>query len=42
MATNGHDPILDTPLHDLHQRIPYFVGSKNMVLKAMEFIEKLG
>lgn len=40
LATDGKNHILDLDLHELHQRVPYFVGSKNMVLKAMEFLEK--
>mgnify|MGYP001423300369 CR=1 FL=1 len=35
-ATNGSMRILDVQPERLHQRTPFFVGSKNMVKKAME------
>ncbi len=37
MATNGKSAILDIQPTKLHQRVPFFVGSTNMVKKAMEF-----
>jgi fructose-1,6-bisphosphatase I len=37
MATNGKTAILDIQPTKLHQRVPFFVGSTNMVKKAMEF-----
>lgn len=40
LATDGEKRILDLKPTSLHQRVPFFVGSKNMVLKAMEFIKK--
>ena len=35
VATNGHVPILDIQPQGLHQRTPFYVGSKMMVAKAM-------
>jgi fructose-1,6-bisphosphatase I len=40
MATNGHTNILDIVPSELHQRVPIFIGSKNMVKKAMEFVKQ--
>lgn len=41
LATTGDGTrILDIEPTELHQRVPYFVGSKNMVLKAEEFIQQ--
>jgi fructose-1,6-bisphosphatase I len=37
-ATNGHDRILDIPPESLHQRSPFYAGSKNMVRKIEEFL----
>jgi fructose-1,6-bisphosphatase I len=34
MATDGKNRILDIVPDSLHQRVPFFVGSKNMVLEA--------
>ncbi|MCK5781400.1 MAG: class 1 fructose-bisphosphatase [Flavobacteriales bacterium] len=39
MASDGYQRILDIKPEELHQRVPFFVGSKNMVMKAMEFME---
>lgn len=39
-ASDGYKPILDVVPTELHQRIPFFCGSENMVAKAEEFIEK--
>ncbi len=36
-ATDGKNRILDIELKDLHQRTPFYVGSKNMVEKAESF-----
>lgn len=36
-ATDGKNRILEVKPKDLHQRIPFFVGSKNMVTKAESF-----
>jgi fructose-1,6-bisphosphatase I len=38
-ATNGHMRILELKPKDLHQRTPFYVGSKNMVEKAVSFIK---
>jgi len=40
MATDGTKRILDIKPTELHQRVPFFVGSKTMVEKAVEFMEK--
>lgn len=37
MATNGKERILEVQPKRLHQRAPFFVGSKNMVVKAGSF-----
>ncbi|XZF13712.1 class 1 fructose-bisphosphatase [Chitinophagaceae bacterium MMS25-I14] len=39
MATDGHKRILDVEPTELHQRSPIFIGSKNLVEKAMSFIQ---
>lgn len=39
-ASNGFDPILDIQPEELHQRVPFFCGSKNMVAKAEEFMQR--
>ncbi|MDH2997290.1 fructose-bisphosphatase [Pasteurellaceae bacterium LFhippo2] len=38
MATDGANPILDIKPTELHQRIPFYVGSTAMVKKAGEFM----
>ncbi|MCM5664256.1 class 1 fructose-bisphosphatase [Galbibacter mesophilus] len=38
-ASDGCKPILDIEPTSLHQRAPFFCGSKNMVEKAEEFME---
>ena len=38
-ATDGRNPILDIVPTELHQRVPFFVGSTAMVEKAKELIE---
>ena len=38
LATDGHRRILDIQPGELHQRTPFFVGSKNMVEKVHQFI----
>ncbi|HHP7240471.1 MAG TPA: class 1 fructose-bisphosphatase [Cyclobacteriaceae bacterium] len=38
MAMNGKQRILDTIPSDLHQRSPLFIGSRDMVEKAISFI----
>lgn len=37
-ASDGHQRILDIEPFELHQRVPFFCGSKNMVEKAEEFM----
>lgn len=39
MATNGEIRIMDIDPTELHQRVPFFCGSKNMVAKAHEFMQ---
>ncbi len=39
-ASDGHQRILDIEPTELHQRVPFFCGSRNMVEKAEEFMEK--
>lgn len=38
-ASDGFGPILDVQPEELHQRVPFFCGSKNMVEKAEEFMQ---
>ena len=38
-ASDGYTRILDITPTELHQRVPFFCGSKNMVLKAEEFMQ---
>jgi fructose-1,6-bisphosphatase I len=37
-ASNGAGDILDIVPTELHQRVPIYIGSKNMVNKALEFV----
>jgi fructose-1,6-bisphosphatase I len=39
-ATTGYNRIMDIEPTELHQRVPIFVGSENMVRKAEEFMAK--
>lgn len=39
-ASDGFDRIMEIQPTELHQRVPFFTGSKNMVEKAEEFMEK--
>lgn len=39
-ASDGHTRIMDLKPTELHQRVPFFCGSKNMVAKLEEFIQK--
>lgn len=39
LATDGVRRILDIEPTELHQRVPFFVGSKNMVATAMQFMQ---
>lgn len=38
MATTGKERVLDVKPTELHQRVPIFIGSKNMVAKALTFV----
>lgn len=40
LATDGKNNILDLVPAHLHERVPLFIGSKNEVLKLMEFIKE--
>ena len=40
IASDGVNRILDIKPTELHQRVPFFCGSKNMVRKVEEFIER--
>lgn len=40
LATDGKRRVLDIKPSELHERIPFFVGSKNMVEKAMEMLKE--
>ena len=40
-ATNGTENILDINPTELHQRVPIFIGSRNMVNKVMEFAAQI-
>jgi len=39
-ASDGHIRIMDIDPSELHQRVPFFVGSRKMVEKAEEFMAK--
>ncbi|ENM5834468.1 class 1 fructose-bisphosphatase [Vibrio cholerae] len=39
LASDGARRIMDIKPTELHQRVPFFVGSKNMVHKVQEFLE---
>ncbi len=39
LASDGVNRIMDIEPTELHQRVPFFVGSKNMVNKVEEFLE---
>jgi fructose-1,6-bisphosphatase I len=39
-ATDGNQRILDIRPEQLHQRVPIFIGSSNMVEKAMEIMKR--
>ncbi len=40
MATNGTRRILEIEPKSFHQRTPFYIGSKNMVMRVLEFITK--
>jgi fructose-1,6-bisphosphatase I len=39
MATTGRIPVLDIQPTKLHQRVPYYTGSKNMMVKCMGMLK---
>ena len=39
-ASTGHERVLEVKPEELHQRVPFFVGSKNMVEKAEAFYKE--
>ncbi|MGB0836913.1 MAG: class 1 fructose-bisphosphatase [Flavobacteriaceae bacterium] len=39
-ATDGYKRIMEIKPTELHQRVPFFCGSKNMVLKSEEFMRQ--
>ena len=40
IASSGYSDIMDIIPAELHQRVPIYIGSKNMVNKALEFIKE--
>lgn len=40
LASDGENRIMDLEPQELHQRVPFFVGSKNMVKKVEQFLEQ--
>lgn len=40
LATDGVNPILDIKPTELHQRVPFFVGSQDMMEKAHQFMQE--
>jgi len=40
-ASDGHRPILDIQPEELHQRVPLFIGNRDLVEKAEQFIREL-
>lgn len=42
MATDGINPILDIKPTELHQRVPFYVGSTAMVQKVEELLKEFG
>ena len=42
VASDGYKRILDVQPTELHQRVPFFIGSKKMVDKAEEFLKEYG
>jgi fructose-1,6-bisphosphatase I len=41
-ASDGHQPILDLEPTTLHQRSPLFIGNKDLVKKAEEYLKRYG
>ena len=39
-ACDGQQRILEIPPTELHQRVPFFVGSTEMVKKVQNFLEE--
>ena len=39
-ASDGYTPIMDLKPTELHERIPFFCGSRNMVDKAESFMSE--
>jgi len=39
LATTGRERVLNIEPTRLHQRVPFFTGSKNMVEKAMSLLK---
>lgn len=39
-ASDGHQPILDIQPTDLHQRVPLFIGNRNLVEQAEKFLSE--
>lgn len=42
VASDGYKRILDVQPTELHQRVPFFIGSKKMVDRAEEFLKEYG
>lgn len=40
LASDGENRIMDLEPQELHQRVPFFVGSKNMVKKVEQFLDQ--
>jgi fructose-1,6-bisphosphatase I len=40
VASTGKEDVLQVTPTELHQRVPIFIGSKNMVTKALEFVKE--
>jgi fructose-1,6-bisphosphatase I len=40
LASDGHKNILDLQPTELHQRAPIFIGSKNLVQKALACVQE--
>ncbi|MNL66123.1 Fructose-1,6-bisphosphatase class 1 [compost metagenome] len=40
MSSTGTQRVLEVQPTELHQRVPIYIGSKNMVKKAVSFIEQ--
>lgn len=40
LASTGYSPVLEVIPSELHQRVPIYIGSKNMVEKALSFVSE--